>query len=164
METDEFWKKMDCVFLVQNRAAFCLLRFSQKQCGMLTRHYHSKTARYGLRNDRRFSITINTDYTSSPTFPSFVSTLCCNRAAFCLLCFLAKAMRHADDTLSFQNSAIRATQRSKIFNDYKHRLYKLSDFSEFCFYPVLQKATRLNFCFNKMKFFCAIVILMWRNR
>ena len=32
--------------MVQNRAALCLVRdLPQEQCGMLTRHYHSKTAR-----------------------------------------------------------------------------------------------------------------------
>ena len=52
-----FWKMMSFEinglrFLVQNRAAFCLIRiFPQMQCGMLTIHYHSTTARYGLRND-----------------------------------------------------------------------------------------------------------------
>ena len=55
-------------FLVQNLTALCLIRdLLQKQCGMLTKHYHSKTARYGLRNDRTFSTNINTDYTSIPT-------------------------------------------------------------------------------------------------
>ena len=39
-------------FLVQNRAAFCLIRIlPQMQCSMLTRHYYSTTARYGLRNN-----------------------------------------------------------------------------------------------------------------
>ena len=39
-------------FLVRNRAAFCLLHIlPQMQCGMVTIHYHSTTARYGLRND-----------------------------------------------------------------------------------------------------------------
>ena len=39
-------------FLVRNCAAFCLIRiFQQIQCSMLTRHYYSTTARYGLRND-----------------------------------------------------------------------------------------------------------------
>ena len=48
-------------FLVQNRAAFCLVRFlPQKHCGMLTRRYHSKTPRYRLRNeDQIFSLNIN---------------------------------------------------------------------------------------------------------
>ena len=51
-----FWKKISFEtnglrFLEQNRAAFCLIRIlPQMQCGMLTRHYHSTTARYGLRN------------------------------------------------------------------------------------------------------------------
>ena len=57
-----FWKMMsfDCDFganaiLVRNRAAFCLARnLPQKQCGMLTRYYHSKTARNGPRNDLTF--------------------------------------------------------------------------------------------------------------
>ena len=47
----------------------CFLRcrvLPQKQCGMLSRHYHFKTARYGLRNDRTFSINIGTDCTSIP--------------------------------------------------------------------------------------------------
>ena len=39
-------------FLVRNRAAFCLIRIlPQMQWGMLTRHYHSTTSRFGLRND-----------------------------------------------------------------------------------------------------------------
>ena len=39
-------------FLVRNRAAFCVIRIlPQMQCGMLTRHYYSTTARYRLRND-----------------------------------------------------------------------------------------------------------------
>ena len=39
-------------FLVRNCAAFCLICiFPQIQSGMLTRHYHSTAARYGLRND-----------------------------------------------------------------------------------------------------------------
>ena len=39
-------------FLVRSRAAFCLVRvLPQMQCGMLTRHYHFMTARYGLRNE-----------------------------------------------------------------------------------------------------------------
>ena len=52
-----FWKILSFEthglrFLVRNRAAFCLIRiFFQMQCGMLTRHYHSTTARSGLRND-----------------------------------------------------------------------------------------------------------------
>ena len=52
-----FWKMMSFEthrlrFLVRNRAAFCLIRILlQMQCGMLTRRYHSTTARYGLRND-----------------------------------------------------------------------------------------------------------------
>ena len=52
-----FWKMMTFEtnglrFLMRNRAAFCLIRIlPQMQCGMLTRHYHSTTARYGLRND-----------------------------------------------------------------------------------------------------------------
>ena len=52
-----FWKMMSFEtnglrFLVRNCAAFCLIRIlPQMQCGMLTRHYHSTTARYGLRND-----------------------------------------------------------------------------------------------------------------
>ena len=52
-----FWKMMrfetnGLRFLVRNRAAFCLIRIlPQMQCGRLTRHYHSTTARYGLRND-----------------------------------------------------------------------------------------------------------------
>ena len=52
-----FWKMMsfetkELHFLVRNRAAFCLIRIlPQMQCGMLTIHYHSTTARYGLRND-----------------------------------------------------------------------------------------------------------------
>ena len=51
-------------------------------------------------------------------------------------CFLprsgstAKAMLCADETLSFQDNAIRATQTSNIFNKYQHG---------FCFYPVLEK-------------------------
>ena len=55
-------------FLVQNRAAFCLVRVvPQKQCGLLMRHYYSKTARYGLHNDRTFSIDINSNDTSIST-------------------------------------------------------------------------------------------------
>ena len=52
-----FWKMMTFEtnglrFLMRNRAAFCLICIlPQMQCGMLTRHYHSTTARYGLRND-----------------------------------------------------------------------------------------------------------------
>ena len=52
-----FWKMMSFQtnvlrFLVRNRAAFCLIRIlPQMQCGMLTRHYYSPTARYRLRND-----------------------------------------------------------------------------------------------------------------
>ena len=39
-------------FLVRNRADFCLVCIlPQKQRGVLTRHHHSTTARYGLRND-----------------------------------------------------------------------------------------------------------------
>ena len=40
-------------FLVQNDAAFCLIRILlQMRCGVLTtRHYHSTTARFGLRSD-----------------------------------------------------------------------------------------------------------------
>ena len=35
-------------FLMRNRAAFCLIRIlPQMQCGMLTRHHHSTTARSG---------------------------------------------------------------------------------------------------------------------
>ena len=51
-----FWKMMNFEvnglrFLVGSRAAFCLVRvLPQMQCGMLTGHYHSSTARYGLRN------------------------------------------------------------------------------------------------------------------
>ena len=70
-----FWKMMSFEtiglrFLVRNRAAFCLIRdLPQMQCGrMLTRHYHSTTARYELRNDLTFSLNINTDYTRIPTF------------------------------------------------------------------------------------------------
>ena len=52
---------MDCIFLVQNRAAFYLVHvLPHKQCGMLTRH-HSNTARYELRNVRTFSLNINSD-------------------------------------------------------------------------------------------------------
>ena len=52
-----FWKMMSFEtnglrFLVRDRAAFCLIRIlPQMQCGMVTRHYHSTTAQYGLRND-----------------------------------------------------------------------------------------------------------------
>ena len=52
-----FWRKISFEtnglhFLVRNCAAFCLIRIlPQMQCGMLMRHYHSTTARYGLRND-----------------------------------------------------------------------------------------------------------------
>ena len=52
-----FWKMMSFEInelrcLVQHRAAFCLICIlPQMQCGMLTIHYHSTTARYGLRND-----------------------------------------------------------------------------------------------------------------
>ena len=52
-----FWKMMTFEtnglrFLMRNRAAFCLIRIlPQMQCRMLTRHYHSTTARYGLLND-----------------------------------------------------------------------------------------------------------------
>ena len=52
-----FWKMMSFEtngfrFLVRNCAAFCLIHIlPQMQCGMLTRHYHSTTARYELRND-----------------------------------------------------------------------------------------------------------------
>ena len=52
-----FWKMMTFEtnglrFLMRNRAASCLIRIlPQMQCGMLTRHYYSTTARYGLRND-----------------------------------------------------------------------------------------------------------------
>ena len=52
-----FWKMMSfetngLCFLVRNCAAFCVICIlPQIQCGMLTRHYHSPTARYGLRND-----------------------------------------------------------------------------------------------------------------
>ena len=69
-----FWKTISFEtnglrFLVRNRAAFCLIRvLPQMQCGMLTRHYHSTTAQYGLRNDLTFSLNINTDYTRIPTF------------------------------------------------------------------------------------------------
>ena len=50
-------------FLVQNRAASCLIRvLLQMQCSMLTRHYHSTTERYGLHNDLTFSLNINPDY------------------------------------------------------------------------------------------------------
>ena len=39
-------------FLMRNRAAFCLIRIlPQMQRGMLTRHYHSTTSRFRLRND-----------------------------------------------------------------------------------------------------------------
>ena len=39
-------------FFERNCAAFCLIRILlQMQCGMLTRHYHFTTLRYGLRND-----------------------------------------------------------------------------------------------------------------
>ena len=39
-------------FLVRDCAAFSLIRIlPQMQCDMLTRHYCSTTARYGLRND-----------------------------------------------------------------------------------------------------------------
>ena len=52
-----FWKKISFEtnglrFLVRNCATFCLICIlPQMQCGMLMRHYHSTTARYGLRND-----------------------------------------------------------------------------------------------------------------
>ena len=52
-----FWKMMSFEinglhFLVRNRAAFCLFCIlPQMHRGMLTIHYHSTTARYGLRND-----------------------------------------------------------------------------------------------------------------
>ena len=63
-----FWKMMSFKtnksrFLVQIRAAFCLVCvLAQKQCDKMTRHYHSTTARYGLRNDLTFSLNINTGY------------------------------------------------------------------------------------------------------
>ena len=51
-------------FSARNRAAFRLvLVLPQKQCGMLTRRYHSTTERYGVRNDLIFLLNINTDYT-----------------------------------------------------------------------------------------------------
>ena len=57
-------------FLVRNRAAFSLASvLPQKQCVMLTRHNYSKTAwSNSQRNDRTFSININTDYTHTSTF------------------------------------------------------------------------------------------------
>ena len=62
--TSSILKQNGLRILAQNRAAFCLIRvLPQKQSGTLTR-LHSKTARYGLRNDRTFSININNDYTS----------------------------------------------------------------------------------------------------
>ena len=75
-----FWKtmsfeQMDCVFWY--RAAFRLVRvLPQKQCGMLTRHYHSTVARYGLRNDLTFSLNIKTEYTRIPTLKVLTLLIC----------------------------------------------------------------------------------------
>ena len=51
LENDEFWNKW-IAFLH----------------ALLTRHYHSTTARCGLRNDLKFSLNIDTGYTRIPTF------------------------------------------------------------------------------------------------
>ena len=67
-----YWKMMSFErngkrFLVRNCAAFCYIRIlSQTQCSMLTRHYHSTTARYGLRNDLFLPILI---FDSNSSFP-----------------------------------------------------------------------------------------------
>ena len=56
-------------FLVRNHAAFCLIHIlTQKQCCVLTRHYHSMTAQYELRNDLTFLLNIYTDSTRISTF------------------------------------------------------------------------------------------------
>ena len=68
-----FWKMMSFEtnrlrFSVRNCAAFCFVRvLPQKQCDKLTRHYHSTTARYGLRNDPIFSLNVNTGNTRVST-------------------------------------------------------------------------------------------------
>ena len=64
-----FETKLIAFFGPKSRAAFCLVYvLPQKQCGMLSRHRRSKTARYGLRNDRIFAINLNTDQTRSQKF------------------------------------------------------------------------------------------------
>ena len=76
--------------------------------------------------------------------------------------FSRKAMQFADETLSFQDSAIRATQWSNILvninTDYKH-----SDSPGFVS-TLCCNQMWLNSCFDKIKFLCVIVILMWCNR
>ena len=68
-----FWKMMSFEtnglrFLARNCAAFCFVCvLPQKQCDKLTRHYHSTTARYGLRNDPTFSLNVNPDNTRIST-------------------------------------------------------------------------------------------------
>ena len=66
----------------------------------------------------------------------------------------AKAMRYTDETLSFQNNAIRATQWSNIFKEHQHWLFKHSDSPGIVSTLWCKKATWLNSCFNKIKF-CA---------
>ena len=83
-----FWKMMSfetkwiVYFGAKSRATFCLVCvLLQKQCAMLMRHHHSSTAQYGLRNDRIFSININSDYipVSIPTLPVMFLTFLSKR-------------------------------------------------------------------------------------
>ena len=55
-------------------ASFAFSR--KKQCDMQTRHYHFKTARYGLRIDLIFSINIKTDYARIPTLKVLTLLIC----------------------------------------------------------------------------------------
>ena len=57
-------------FLGRNRATFCLIGvLPQMQCGRDADETLSfTTARYELRNDRKFSLNIDTDYIRIPTF------------------------------------------------------------------------------------------------
>ena len=86
-------------------------------------------------------------------------------------CFLprlrspTKPMWYAIETLSFQDSAIRATQSSNVFKKHQYWLYKHSHSSGFVSTLCCKRATGwLNSSFNKIKFICAIVTLMSRNR
>ena len=77
-----FWKMMSFEtnglgFLVRNRAAFYLAHvLPQKQCGTLTRHYHSTTTRYGQSNDLTFSLNIKTEYTRNATSKVLTLLIC----------------------------------------------------------------------------------------